>query len=165
MTSKQVAERLKESPGNIHYHMQKLYKADLLELVETRESSGILEKYYRSVADRFDITDLKDPTVIPTGQARSRMFSFFNLTEQELQMFMDELLELLTKWENRISLAGASEVVFDASIVVPDSLKLIFDSPLGGVRDCGVDFALQHKLPRRIGGHWRESTWRFLTLG
>ena len=123
MTSKQVAERLRESPGNIHYHMQKLYKAGLLELVETRESSGILEKYYRSVADRFDITNLKDPTVIPTGQVRSRMFSFFNVTEQELQMFMEELLELLTKWENRISSAGASEVVFDASIVIPDSLK------------------------------------------
>ncbi len=123
MTSKQVAERLKESPGNIHYHMQKLYKAGLLELVETRESSGILEKYYRSVADRFDITDLKDHTVIPTGQVRSRMFSFFNVTEKELQMFMEELLELLTKWENRISSAGASEVVFDASIVIPDSLK------------------------------------------
>lgn len=122
MTSKQVAEHLKESPGNVHYHMQKLYKGGLLELVETKESSGILEKYYRSVADRFQITDLTDHIGIP-GQTRSRMFSYFNLTERELQMFMDELMELLTKWENRTSTIGASEVVFDASIVIPDSRK------------------------------------------
>ncbi|MFX4300940.1 ArsR/SmtB family transcription factor [Alicyclobacillus tolerans] len=122
MTSKQVAEYLQESPGNVHYHMQKLYKGGLLELVETKESSGILEKYYRSVADRFEISDLKNHTGI-SGRTRSRMFAYFNLTEQELQMFVDELMELLTKWENRTSSTGASEVVFDGSIVIPDTLR------------------------------------------
>lgn len=122
MTSKQVAEHLKESPGNIHYHIQKLYKAGLLDLVETKESSGILEKYYQSVADRFQISDLKDDISVP-GRTRSRMFSYFKLTESELQMFMDELMELLAKWENRTSSVGSSEVIFDASIVVPDSMK------------------------------------------
>ncbi len=122
MTSKQVAEHLKESPGNVHYHIQKLYKGGLLELVETKESSGILEKYYRLVAYRFQISDLKDHAGVP-GRTRSRMFSYFKLTESELQMFMDELMELLTKWENRTSSTGASEVVFDASIVIPDSMK------------------------------------------
>lgn len=122
MTSKQVAEHLKESPGNVHYHMQKLYKGGLLELVEIKEFSGILEKYYRSVADRFEVSDLKNYTGIP-GQTRSRMFSYFNLTGEELQMFTDDLMELLSKWENRISSAGAFEVVFDASIVIPDNLK------------------------------------------
>jgi len=122
MTSKQAAEHLKESPGNVHYHIQKLYRGGLLDLVETKESSGILEKYYRSVGDRFQISGLKEHTGVP-GRTRSRMFSYFKLTESELQMFMDELMELLDKWENRISSTGASEVVFDASIVIPDSTK------------------------------------------
>lgn len=122
LTSKQVAEYLKESPGNVHYHMQKLYKGGLLELVETKESSGILEKYYRSAADRFEIRDLKERIGVP-GQTRSRLFSYFSLTEPELQVFMEELLEFLTKWENRTTSADASEIVFDASVVIPDSLK------------------------------------------
>lgn len=122
MTSKQVAGRLKESPGNVHYHIQKLYHGGLLELVETKESSGILEKYYRSVADRFRFGDSNDGTGV-SGQTRSRMFSYFKLTDPELETFVDELMELLTKWENRTSSTGASEIVFDASIVIPDSMK------------------------------------------
>lgn len=122
LTSKQVAEYLQESPGNVHYHIQKLYKGGLLELVETKESSGILEKYYRSIANRFQFSGLPGHTGVP-GQTRSRMFSYFKLTESEVQTFLDELMDLLMKWETRISSSGASEVVFDASIVIPDSMK------------------------------------------
>lgn len=122
MTSKQVAECLKESPGNVHYHIQRLYKGGLLELVETKVISGIVEKYYKSKADRFEIKDLKEHMRIP-GITRSRMFSYLSLTEEESQTFMNEMIELLFKWENRPRSEGASELVFDASIVIPDNVE------------------------------------------
>lgn len=41
-TAKQVADELGESPGSIHYHIQKLYDGGLIDLVETRTVGGLL---------------------------------------------------------------------------------------------------------------------------
>ena len=41
-TSKQVADELGDSPGSIHYHIQKLYDGGLIDLVETRTVGGSL---------------------------------------------------------------------------------------------------------------------------
>lgn len=54
ITSKQVAYELGESPGSIHYHIQKLYDGGLIDLVEIRTVGGIVEKYYKSKAKWFN---------------------------------------------------------------------------------------------------------------
>lgn len=53
LTSKQVAEKLGKTPGNIHYHIVKLYEGGLLDLVRTEASGGIIQKFYRSKATWF----------------------------------------------------------------------------------------------------------------
>lgn len=50
MTVTQLAETLGEAPAKVHYHVRELQRVGLLRLVATREKSGILEKYYRAVA-------------------------------------------------------------------------------------------------------------------
>lgn len=55
LTVTQLGEVMKLSPAKVHYHVRELERVGLVKLVETREKSGILEKYYRSVARRFSV--------------------------------------------------------------------------------------------------------------
>lgn len=50
MTVKQVATRLDLPPTRLYYHVQALEKMGLVQLVDTRVKSGIIEKYYRTTA-------------------------------------------------------------------------------------------------------------------
>lgn len=50
MTATQLSEELGLAPAKVHYHVRELEKVGLLELVETREKGGILEKYYQPIA-------------------------------------------------------------------------------------------------------------------
>lgn len=58
LTATQVAEALGQAPAKVHYHVRELERVGLAKIVETREKGGILEKYYRAVARRYD-TDPK----------------------------------------------------------------------------------------------------------
>src|SRR6185312_2466204 len=58
MTVTQLGEFLGETPAKVHYHVRELERVGLVKLVATREKSGILEKYYRSVAKSFRATDM-----------------------------------------------------------------------------------------------------------
>ena len=46
LTSKQVAGKLNKTPGNIHYHIVKLYEGGLLELVRTENADLIVSGGY-----------------------------------------------------------------------------------------------------------------------
>src|ERR1700737_2475594 len=50
MTVTQLGDMLEMAPAKVHYHVRELEKVGLLELVETREKGGILEKYYQPIA-------------------------------------------------------------------------------------------------------------------
>ena len=65
LTATQLAERLKEAPAKIHYHVRELERLKLVKLVETREKGGILEKYYRSVAKSIRISGTLLQTLAP----------------------------------------------------------------------------------------------------
>jgi DNA-binding transcriptional ArsR family regulator len=53
MTVTQLGDLLGLAPAKIHYHVRELEKVGLLQLVETREKGGILEKYYQPIARDF----------------------------------------------------------------------------------------------------------------
>lgn len=55
MTVKQIADKLGLVPASVHYHVKVLERAQLVQLVETRERLGILEKYYVAVAQDFAV--------------------------------------------------------------------------------------------------------------
>jgi DNA-binding transcriptional ArsR family regulator len=54
-TTMQIAGQLKEKPTRLYHHVDQLEKAGLIELVDTRQNRGTVEKYYRAVARRFMI--------------------------------------------------------------------------------------------------------------
>lgn len=54
-TVKQIADKLGEVPANIHYHVKKLEKFNILAMDHTEEVKGIIAKYYMPTAERFEI--------------------------------------------------------------------------------------------------------------
>lgn len=58
LTVKQMADILKEVPSKVHYHVKELEKIDVMEIVETKERSGIVEKFYLPTAEEFAIDNI-----------------------------------------------------------------------------------------------------------
>jgi hypothetical protein len=54
-TVKQVADAMNEVPANVHYHVKKLEKVDILRLIYTKDIKGIVAKYYEPTAREFSI--------------------------------------------------------------------------------------------------------------
>ncbi|MBZ1147084.1 helix-turn-helix domain-containing protein, partial [Clostridioides difficile] len=46
LSAKQLSQLLEEPHAKINYHIKMLYKVGILELVEEKIKSGIVEKYY-----------------------------------------------------------------------------------------------------------------------
>lgn len=94
MTAKQVADEMGRSAGSIHYHIQQLYNGGILEIAQTKNNKGIIEKYYRSLATQFQ---LKDENVMKEDYFMQRGANI-SLSESELEAFIDEYDELLKKY-------------------------------------------------------------------
>jgi len=107
MTSKQVADLLRKTPGNVHYHIQRLYEGGLLELSDTRSVAGIVEKYYTAKAAQFHFPGRAegdgwqaDDDAWTGGSPFSEYHATrLDLSEEEAVRFSDELKTLLEKWE------------------------------------------------------------------
>ncbi len=54
-TTKQVADRMGEKAPRLYRHVDALVEEGLLELVEEKPKRGTIERYYRTVADRFEV--------------------------------------------------------------------------------------------------------------
>src|SRR5699024_2083562 len=83
MTSKQVATKLDKTPGNIHYHIQKLYEHGIIELEREEKNKGIIEKYYRSKAISFSTEDNSQQET----NIQSQYASTLTLSDDELEQF------------------------------------------------------------------------------
>lgn len=56
---KDLAMAMDLNPGSIHNHIHKLHQAGYLEIAETREINGIIEKKYYRAAEFFNFAELK----------------------------------------------------------------------------------------------------------
>jgi DNA-binding transcriptional ArsR family regulator len=55
-TVKQVADRLELPATNLYYHVNELERIGVVEIVETRVKSGIIEKYYKTTAATIHVS-------------------------------------------------------------------------------------------------------------
>lgn len=62
-TAKQIADKMSEPHAKINYHIKTLQKVAILELVDERVKSGIIEKYYLPAAKTFVI----DKSIMNSG--------------------------------------------------------------------------------------------------
>jgi DNA-binding transcriptional ArsR family regulator len=63
-TAKQAAEVLGEKLSRIYHHVDALASAELIELVDTQQKRGTMEKYYRAAAQRISV----DPAIFRTRE-------------------------------------------------------------------------------------------------
>lgn len=95
MTAKQVADELGKSTGSIHYHIQQLYNGGILELEETKEKRGIIEKYYRSRATHFN---LKNEAGKPVSEKVISQSTYLTLTEEDRKELQNDIDSLFLKY-------------------------------------------------------------------
>lgn len=85
VTTKQVADRMGEKAPKLYRHVDALVEEGLLTLVEEKPKRGTIERYYRTVADRFEM----DPDLFSTSSgvaddALDMIRTVFRDTESEL---------------------------------------------------------------------------------
>ncbi|KAI7260917.1 hypothetical protein KC345_g9942 [Hortaea werneckii] len=102
LTSKQVAEKLNKTPGNIHYHIIKLYEGGLLELVRTEAAGGIIQKFYRSKGTTFRSEQLSSFQFRKEDQVE-HFITRLTLSPEELEQFHQDMLKLITAWESKVT--------------------------------------------------------------
>ncbi len=91
VTTKQVADLMGEKAPRLYRHVDALFAAGLLELVEEKPKRGTIERYYRTVANRFEV----DPHLFSTASGErnepaERMRSLFRETEAELLQLFEQ---------------------------------------------------------------------------
>ena len=90
VTTKQVADRMGEKAPRLYRHVDALVAEGLLELVEEKPKRGTIERYYRTVADRFEIhPDLFMASDAGDADARDMIRSLLRETESDLVKIFD----------------------------------------------------------------------------
>lgn len=85
-TTKQVADRMGEKAPRLYRHVDALFDEGLLTLVEEKPKRGTIERYYKTVADRFEV----DPQLFSPGSgvaddAMGLMRTVFRDAESDLE--------------------------------------------------------------------------------
>ncbi|GAE37640.1 ArsR/SmtB family transcription factor [Halalkalibacter akibai] len=112
-TSKQVANLLGESGGNVHYHMKKLFDGGLIELVEERQYGGVIEKYYLSKSKWFN--SIGDTPVDPAlrddylSRDSTGLSIRLNLTTHQQKEIKEDFKEFLEKWVLKTNTSESSK--------------------------------------------------------
>ncbi|PLR74348.1 ArsR family transcriptional regulator [Bacillus sp. UMB0728] len=114
LTSKQVSELLGNSPGSVHYHIQKLNEGGLIELVETKVSGGIIEKYYKAKSKWYQAKggiELDSALSAENDQGYSTNLSLrLFLKEEDRDRFLEDVKNLLEKWVKNSDLSNVDEM-------------------------------------------------------
>jgi len=84
-TTKQVADKMGEKAPRLYRHVDALVDEGLLVLVEEKPKRGTIERYYKTVADRFEVDpELFSPISGGGDDAAELMRSIFRDTESDL---------------------------------------------------------------------------------
>ncbi|MGM1045152.1 MAG: ArsR/SmtB family transcription factor [Bacillota bacterium] len=92
-TVKEVADELGEVPAKVHYHVKKLEKIGLVQIVSTKEINGIVAKYYLPFSGTIEIKR-KDTNNEPSANEmmRSETYKLLSgLYEQNKERFFKQL--------------------------------------------------------------------------
>ncbi len=95
MTTKQVAEQLRENVNKLYHHVETLESVGLIKLTHTKQNRGTLEKYYKAIAKHFTLSPVLFEVRLDTDEDRA---SYTELTfSSALQSTLSELKDSLNK--------------------------------------------------------------------
>lgn len=149
-TAKMISEKLGEPHAKVNYHLKEMLKFGILDLVEEVVKLGIVEKYYLPVARQFivdsrtiKITDEELSESINqyrlsiferisdvfyesiskkpiTNNLKLNMVYDLYFSDDELQVFYNELRALLDKYSNFESKSEQAKRYAIASMIIPE---------------------------------------------
>ena len=92
VTTNQVADRMGEKAPRLYRHVDALVAEHLLELVEEKPKRGTIERYYRTVAARFELDpDLFSPSSGHADASVEMVRTVLRDTQSELLQCFSEL--------------------------------------------------------------------------
>ena len=90
-TTKQVADRMGEKAPRLYRHVDALVEEGLLELIEEKPKRGTIERYFSTVAARFEVDpELFSPAAENEDDMREMIRSLFRNTESDLLRIFEE---------------------------------------------------------------------------
>lgn len=132
ITTKQVADQMGEKAPRLYRHVDALVEAGLLVLVEEKPKRGTIERYYRTIAERFDV----DPGLFATGRSNidegaDMLRRLFRDVESEFLRVFGRELDAGTEREDmpmamRVAVRGT-----------PADIRELRDKLEDWMRDCG----------------------------
>jgi len=91
-TTKQVADKMGEKAPRLYRHVDALVDEGLLELIEEKPKRGTIERYYKTVAERFEVDpDLFAPASGHGDDAVDLVRSLFRDTESDVVRLLGEI--------------------------------------------------------------------------
>lgn len=92
VTTKQVADKMGEKAPRLYRHVDALVDEGLLELIEEKPKRGTIERYYKTVAERFEVDpELFSPASGHGDDAMDMVRSLFRDTESDLVRLFTEI--------------------------------------------------------------------------
>lgn len=93
-TCKEIADSMGEIPAKVYYHIKKMEKAGILNLVYTKNINGIIAKYYEPTAENFIIKqNFKDKDAVNTMVGET----YLNTISQVFEKAKSDFLNILQK--------------------------------------------------------------------
>lgn len=131
-TAKQIADELQLPASKVHYHVRELEKAGIVEIVETREKGGVIEKYYLPIAKEFRI-QLSDEE----SEWEGKESTSYKLTKVLLNDYCDSFLLAISEAEkqehrdkdkqNPHLMIGTLHLTKDQYLELHDELKALLE--------------------------------------
>lgn len=90
-TVKQIADEMGEVPAKVHYHVKKMEKVEILELIYTKEINGIIAKYYRPTAESFSIKNSNIESPMFEQFLNKTQTTVSNLYDESKRIFLEQL--------------------------------------------------------------------------
>lgn len=98
-TAKQIADKMGEPHAKINYHIKTLQKMEILQLVDERAKSGIIEKYYLPTAKKYVVYK----AITNSSEAGSFERSFDDyikiFNSEDCELSEEEIGELVSKFK------------------------------------------------------------------
>jgi len=110
VTTKQVADEMGEKAPRLYRHVDAMVDAGFLELVEEKQKRGTVERYYKTVASRFEV----DPNLFsPSGDHSDEAFAMVRTLLRETE---SDLLRISTLDEDDIPTGAEGPIVMRFAI-------------------------------------------------
>jgi predicted transcriptional regulator len=80
LTVKEIADKIKEQPSKVHYHVKQLINIDLLDLDHTDVINGIVAKYYKPKYEviKIDVSQLSSDLYVSNSDIIVNTFSKYS---------------------------------------------------------------------------------------